>query len=137
MSKPRSVIRISAKVHKEITSKNPDNFTNGIKCFGLGENTKGIVDVILPLKSGCSGCEHMPNLTRKTLTKAMIDFTKKRRKFVGLVRICNQEYLDDGDRGDGLEELYNMNPNAFIISYNREEFKVETYERELTYTVVK
>jgi hypothetical protein len=131
--KPTKVVKVSAKIHEKITGKKGYR----TKCYGLGENNKGVIDTLLPIRSGVAGCDWMPNLPISSLSTTMINLAKKGRKFIGFARIHHFD-SHTHNRGVGLSQLFKMNPEAICISYNRHNFKVETKgNRSLKYAVVK
>jgi hypothetical protein len=130
--KKDNIVKVSADIHKKITGKN----NRYVKCFALGLNNKKVIDTLLPIRAGCTGCDWMPNLPANSLSKCMVELAKLDRKFIGFARIHGFESHTE-NRGYGLSTLFKLNPQAICISYNKENFRVETKRGKfLKYVVV-
>jgi len=93
----RDSIFLCSKVYNKLIKKSEAKKGWSPRVYMVGEDSKKIVrDMVIVKKISRSGCEEMPSVRSENLIKAYVSLTKKKLTPVGLVRLGNNYFSNDG-----------------------------------------
>jgi hypothetical protein len=93
----RDDIFLCSKIYNELIKKSLAKRGWSPQVYMVAEDSKKIVrDMVLVKKIASSGCEEMPSIRSENLVKAYVSLIKKKLTPVGLVRLGNDHFSNDG-----------------------------------------